>query len=239
MPNITILPLFPTDYMDGLSLGFNTVSLVDIGIGRCKDSSGLIDISALSVLTVNLATSGVANGLDAGSEAADTWYAVYIIIDPTGVNPVAALLSLNATSPALPSGYSAFRRLGWVRNNPSSDIIDFQQHGEGTHRRYFYLNSVDERFALSGGSATTPTLVDLSTLIPVTSFIASLGIKQNAANKIIEIFQNTTGKILTRLSNEREIIGTLPLDDNQSIAYQVTTAGGDTDIDIIGWMEGL
>jgi len=75
-------------------------------------------------LTADITVSG-AGGLDTGSEAANTWYAVYVIGDSTGINTPNTLISVSFTSPTLPSGYDKFRRVGWVRNNGTSNFFKF------------------------------------------------------------------------------------------------------------------
>jgi len=79
-------------------------------------------------VTANIAVSG-ANGLDTGSKTTNTWYAIHVITNDTS-SVVAALLSLSATAPTLPSGYTRFRRVGWVRNNSSNVFNYFLSVGE-------------------------------------------------------------------------------------------------------------
>lgn len=77
-------------------------------------------------LTIAITTSG-ANGLDTGSEAVSTWYAVYVIYNPS-TSTIAGLLSADTTppttanAPTLPSGYTVWRHVGWVRNDGSGDF---------------------------------------------------------------------------------------------------------------------
>lgn len=93
-----------------------------------------IDIELLSVegiiltgidLTVDIVVSG-ANGLDDGSEASSTWYAIHVITNDDG-SSVAGILSVSPTSPTLPVAFTKFRRIGWVRNNGSSNFVEFYQ----------------------------------------------------------------------------------------------------------------
>jgi len=74
-------------------------------------------------LTINPGTSG-ANGLDTGSFAPTTWYAVWVIYNGT---TVAGLLSTSATAPTLPSGYIYKARIGWVRSNAAPALIPILQ----------------------------------------------------------------------------------------------------------------
>ena len=76
-------------------------------------------------LTV-LITAGGANGLDTGAEAASTWYYVFVIYNATTAT-VAGLLSLSATAPTMPAGYTYKALVGVVRNDGSSNIVAFHQ----------------------------------------------------------------------------------------------------------------
>ena len=68
-----------------------------------------------------------AGGLDTGTPLVSNWYAIHIICNEAGTL-VSSLLSLSATSPILPSGYTRFRRVGWVRNNASGNFCQFTQY---------------------------------------------------------------------------------------------------------------
>lgn len=72
-------------------------------------------------VTANIAVNG-ANGLDTGAVAPSQWYAVYIIFNQATAT-IATLLSLNTTSPTLPSGYVYYQRFGWIRTDSSSHLL--------------------------------------------------------------------------------------------------------------------
>lgn len=84
-------------------------------------------------LSVAITTGGV-NGLDTGSEASNTWYYGYVIYNPT-TNTVAGLLSASPTAPTLPSGYTFARLVTAVRNNASSNFVDYIQRNERVQYR--------------------------------------------------------------------------------------------------------
>ncbi|CAI9417352.1 hypothetical protein ANOBCDAF_03955 [Pleomorphomonas sp. T1.2MG-36] len=67
--------------------------------------------------------------LDVGAIAANTWYHVHLISSADG-NTVDVLLSLSASAPSMPAGYTARRRIGSVRTNGSSQITPFAQLGD-------------------------------------------------------------------------------------------------------------
>lgn len=74
-------------------------------------------------LVANAAVNG-ANGLDVGAQTASTWYAIHVITNASG-SLSASLLSLSATAPTLPAGYTLFRRVGWVRSSVSNIFVQF------------------------------------------------------------------------------------------------------------------
>ena len=103
------------------------------------DALALVDTSRNGVietsvsLSLNLAASG-ANGLDTGSLASSTWYAVWVI---NNGGTAAALASLSATAPTLPGGVTQKARVGWVRTDGSSNAVAFVQFGRG----FQYINT--------------------------------------------------------------------------------------------------
>ena len=120
--------------------------------------------------------------MDTGSEAASTWYAVHVIADSTEVETPKAMLSLSATAPTMPSGYDVFRRLGWVRNNSSSNFLRFDQNGAGGERFYHYDEDRSDMKALTAGTAQSWTDIDLSSFIPPTSRVTYVSWTFDATN---------------------------------------------------------
>lgn len=78
----------------------------------------------------SLASSG-ANGLDTGTSAVSSWYSVWVIWNGTTTS---GLLSLSATAPTMPSGYTHRARIGWVRTDATANKFPlcFQQNGKNT-----------------------------------------------------------------------------------------------------------
>jgi len=227
---------FPPGHLDGLLMNFNSISTVDIDPGTAKDSTSKRDITVKSTLTANLAASG-ANGLDTGSEAASTWYALHVI-DGLGV-AAASLLSLSATAPTLPSGYDVFRRVGWVRNNGSSAIEEFRKREGSTSRSrtFSWLNSLQVLNA-----RTTTVTVDASAFAPPTSrrlfvvYSFSTSFQANGIN----FYQDTTSNYFQHW-HYAEAAGSfnrnsceIGLTSAQSFHY--VEAGSDVVLDV--WVQG-
>jgi len=108
-------------------------------------------------ITVDITASG-ANGLDTGSEAANTWYYIWLIYNPA-TDTTAGLFSTSSTSPTLPSGYTKKRLIGAVRNDNSSDLLNFIQNN-------YVVSYNGTQVALFNGSATGWTNINLDNYVP-------------------------------------------------------------------------
>jgi len=146
----------------GLQVSWKTANQVEIARGRCPSDDNTYDIDVSSPITVDMTVSG-AGGLDTGSEASSTWYAVWAI-GKNRESTTSGLLSLSGTTPTMPAGYQLKRLVGWVRNDGSGNFRKFSQRGGGLTRRCYF----DDRsnLAVSDGSATTFTNKNLSEWVP-------------------------------------------------------------------------
>lgn len=172
---------YPKGFVRDLEVSWGSVSELSVVAGSCRDSTNLYDMENPSSKSIDISLSGV-GGLDTGSEAANTWYAVYLIGDSSEVNPVAGMLSLSDSSPTLPLGYDIFRRLGWVRNNNSSDFFKFKQLGNTNLKKVFYDEEQSALEILVNGAATTWTTINAGILVPNTSRLFIAHISMSMAN---------------------------------------------------------
>jgi hypothetical protein len=175
----------PNLYVDNLELSWTSDEVVAIAAGRARNSTDENDIIVESALAVSNIVSGV-NGLDTGTVAASTMYAVYVIGSSYGVVEPAGLLSLASNSaPTLPEDYDMYRRIGWVLTDSSSDNLLFWQYGSDKTRQYYYDVAIAE---LAGGSATTLTAVDLATSVPpiATQVLMKVTYTPNGATDVAE-----------------------------------------------------
>ena len=130
---------FPVVYADKLNLKIivnatNPTYQIDIdadGLNMYNSSEEVKHANAVN-LTIDITASG-ANGLDTGSEAASTWYSIWVIGKADGT--VAGLLHAGGTGVigdlTFPSGYTYARRIGWVRNDAGSNFIKGYWHSDG------------------------------------------------------------------------------------------------------------
>src|SRR5574338_349290 len=161
-PQIQNDPIYqlPRLYIQGLNISIASTTILAIAPGAARDSSNNIDmVVGLSNLQGNVNPSvlfanysqplflnaGVngANGLDAGSLAASTQYAVYLIGDSRGYNNVATLLSLTSNAnPLLPLGYDSLRLIGFIQTDGSSHFVYATHKPQNmSGALYYYLSS--------------------------------------------------------------------------------------------------
>lgn len=89
-----------------------------------------------SLSGINLSFSGLsvgANGLDTGVLANSTWYSAWVISN--GISN-AGLLSLSATTPSLPAGYTHKARVGWIRTDATANKFPFAFYQVGRRVQY-------------------------------------------------------------------------------------------------------
>jgi hypothetical protein len=204
---------FPRNYLDGAAPTYVSASQINLPCGlRAMDETGvtLIDISPLTGLTLSLGSLG-AGGLDIGSEAANTFYYVWLCKGSSGVS---AVLSASVTNPALPTGFNTYRRrLPFaIRNDASSNIVPF-----GITQGWPYRPTIQYELTISpliaggtpvfgkaGLTATTFTALDFSDALPAT--IATHGLfyawHQNAGPGIFCLRTDATTTNLIELANE-------------------------------------
>ena len=240
--------IVPTKYVDGLALSWASVSTVTVAAGRARSDDDAFDIVLAAPITPSIAASGV-NGLDAGGEAASTWYAIWVIGDSTGVNAGATLISASFSAPTLPAGYDKKRRIGCVRNSSGSDFLRFFQRWNGRTRRYWYDESRATVQILSGGAATTFTAASCATRIPPSSQNGIFGVGflaptvGGATGDELEVRptggNSTSGPYIFRAgitaASSMLADGEMVVSAAQSIDYLVTDPDDRADIFVLGF----
>lgn len=226
----------PTDELIRFNTSFATVSTLSISSGVCRDSTDIVNIKSTSSITVDITASGV-NGLDTGSEAASTWYYVYVILKDSD-QTVAGLLSVSSTDPTMPSGYTYFRRIGEWRNDGSSNLLNGFFYGDRIKEIYYKENSGTTLRVLTGGTATSYTNVDLSSFVPPTSRMAVMELINSATTGVCFITENgaSIDSRTTNLgsTNECKII----TDSSQIIDYKVL-GSATCSLEVLGFLTHL
>ena len=154
-------------YINGFAISNDVTtphSLLDISAGSCLDSTGSFQLSTSTPIVINSAVNGL-NGLDTGTIAASTLYAVYLVWDPVTNLPAGAMLSLSYTQPLMPFGYSAFLLIGYVATDSSVFFLKgYWTAGNSSTRTFTY--DAFQATAVTAGASTTYANVNLIHLVP-------------------------------------------------------------------------
>lgn len=224
----------PTSYIDGFQVDWVTFNSYSVGPGLARDINDLGDIVLTATITPAINVSGV-NGLDTGTEAASTWYHLWIIGDPGAKVATAAIYSLSPTSPTMPTGYTLKRRIASVRNDAGLLLVPQRTYGMNATRDIIYVSSIVNRNVLLLGGALVPTAVALGTHVPPTSRLAFVKVRSNAASGT-NIFHDITQPIfdVNILNDDTFVI--IPTTASQQIGYSVI-AGGASSMWLIGYKQ--
>ena len=146
--------------------------------------------------TLNTATSG-AGGLDTGTLAATTWYNVFAIYNAT-TTTTSILMSLSATAPTLPSGYTYFARIGTVYLDGSKNIVGFIQKNRKV--QWVVGENLSVPRTMATGTATAWTAVSTSGFVPPTSISIRLWVFASAptTNTVVVVAPNDLYSTSTR-----------------------------------------
>jgi hypothetical protein len=151
-------------------------------------------------LTVDLSTGGV-NALDTGSEAVSTWYYLWVI---SNGSTTAGLISVSATAPTMPSGYTYKALVGAMKNDGGGDLIEAYQ--QGNRLQYGALQNVINVDTPS----TTWTDADCAAFVPPISRQVTISLWSAYSNAQVNLMLRVNGSSSTGLHTSRtNVDGTL------------------------------
>lgn len=156
----------PWKYANGLKITNDAVApdtIINVAVGSILDSAGIYQIVVDSALSADVSQNGL-NGLDTGTFAVSKVYAIHVVADPVTQQANGLLVSLSATAPLLPFGYSAFALVGYLVSDSSADILlGFWTAGNSATREFFFDAPI---LALDNGAQTGYTGVALTAFVP-------------------------------------------------------------------------
>ncbi len=189
-------------------------------------------------LTLNTSATG-ANGLDTGALAASTWYSVWVIHNGT---TAAVLMSLSATAPTMPSGYTHKARVGWIRTDGTANKwpLSFVQSG----RRWSYKPAAGSNVAaypvVASGASSGRQSVSLTNTVPSTAAAANIGVsgRGTAANSDCTLYVTDTAAQFANAFSYVLVNVMAPLVSGPS---QVWWSSGDSlnTLQVMGWEDSL
>ncbi len=172
---------FPGGHLYGMILSNNSADPnndIDISIGECRSELNTVDLLLTSAITKRADAAWAAGnnqgGMDTGSKPTNGTLHVYIISNGSAVD---AIFSQSASSPALPGGYTEYRRIGAVTTDSSSNIRRFVQVGD----RFLYTaKPIADATALAISTTPLPITLTVPTGIkvrPLINFQSGAGIR--------------------------------------------------------------
>lgn len=153
----------------------NTKRNISVAVLPVSDGSANGTVLTNVSVSINSATSG-AGGLDTGTLAASTVYYEWVIAQPGGASPT-GLMSLSATAPTMPSGYTLKRRTGGSAITDASKNF-YRITQKGALSQYIVTPTTNTAVmpllangAVGTWSYTTPTWATVSTaaFVPATA----------------------------------------------------------------------
>jgi hypothetical protein len=133
-----LLDLICPNFIEGFTLSNNSSDPnndIDFGPGRASvdNSSHRYVAKTTSTMTKQLDASWAAGnnqgGLFSGSKANSTWYHCFVIRKDSD-GSIDFGFDTSVTAANIPSGYSAYRRIGSIRTDASGNILGFDQWGD-------------------------------------------------------------------------------------------------------------
>ena len=237
--NPKIINLFSQSNKLNLTVGWSSISTVNVR----ADYLGIEGWVLKNInLTIDLTKKGK-NGLDVGSEQANTWYAIWVIYNEV-TNETAGLFSLSQTAPTMPPDFTAKRRVNWVFNDSISNILGFYNHQNWQfwNQRITLLNTATP--------ATIFTDIDASIAMPPTARLiqvyasihsdtsqtSTLSIRRNGSGETIgDCLMIFIGPVATAFAAYIGGSILIPTDENQIFEYKASAGAENVKIYATGF----
>lgn len=157
-------------YLSGLTLSYSNATTFGVAAGTASDNANAVMMTLASAFTKTTSAWAVGTGSGGAFVAinANTWYHVFLI-RKTSDGSIDVGFDTNVTAANIPAGYSAYRRIGSLKTNGSSQWTNFVQDGD-----YFrWFNAVSD-VSISNPpqtavtrTLTVPTGVNVQALLAV------------------------------------------------------------------------
>lgn len=204
-------------------------------------------------LTISGAASGIANGLDTGELAINTWYSVWVIFN--GMT-TAGLLSLSPTSPIMPSGYTHKARVGWIRTDGSVNKLPLAYKQAGKRVQYTpstgsNLTALPAMAVGVAGTVATPvwSAVAIASFAPPTAASIRVSLYGYSAGLVAAAPNNSYGVEVSNTTNPPPLANSAAggqygsfvsdfLIESSNI-YYISSASPASGLYCIGWEDNL
>lgn len=144
-------------------------------------------------------TKSGAGGLDTGSKANSTGYDLYAISDTTGSRFGMVFSSAGKNQPTLPSGYTKWRKIGWIYVNSSGNLVPMLKRGS----QVFFFTSQVVLTSAPVGTAAVWTPIPLGNVVSPYATSVTCSIKTAVAAAVgNRVFVKSGGNVTGGSSNE-------------------------------------
>lgn len=160
--------------------------------------NGTCYFAKTAVVTNSTSVSG-AGGLDTGTLAASTWYAVHVIFNPT-TNTLNTVICLATGNPTMPSGYVYRARVGCVRTDASIHLLRTIQYDNVA--QYIVGTNPTVLPVMDSGVKSAWTAVATGNFVPPTAHIINVVVFiQSAASSFAYVVPNNSYNTSPSASN--------------------------------------
>jgi hypothetical protein len=206
----------------------------------------LLEITNAGGLTLSLATTG-AGGLDFGTEAANTWYYIWVC---RGTSGTTAVLSTSLTSPVLPTGFTSYKRRYpylAVRNDASSNLLRFRMNPMTKEVLYHTANwdTAGYSFMNNVTVSTTAAAYSIAAMVPPIAQFSKILMNAFSSATTLRLFVKDASLGVTTgdAQNVAWIRGTeavvvtadVPLNTNRDVVIYADAASVAVSAGVIGW----
>lgn len=178
---LSVLGVVTRGSIDGLITSRPSTTTVTVAAGAARDSTDATTIVLAASVTKTLQTSGAwtagtgNNGLDTGARTASNTYHVFVISNAAGTL-TDVIVSLSATSPTMPTGYTLKRRVASVVVGSANTIFDYVQYGD----TFLWLSPFLDVNATNPGTAAVTRSLSAPTGVVVEAIMGVALINANA-----------------------------------------------------------
>lgn len=159
--------------LSGLGMTWNSATSLSVAPGGATSDDNALTMLLATTATKNVNavwSAGAGGSLDTGAIAANTWYHVFLIENPAS-GAVDILTSTSVGAPVLPSGYTKKRRIGSIKTDGSSNMLQFSQVGD----QFLWVAPVNEVNGVAvPTTVATITLTSVPTSVKVISLFAGV-----------------------------------------------------------------
>lgn len=249
--DLSVSGAMPRGHIWGLTLSnaADANNDVTVAAGEARDEANGADITLAASITKRLDAAWTVGdnqgGLNTGAEASSTWYEVHLIKrSDTGV--VDVMFTTTANRATLPANYDRQRRIGWIRNDGSGNILQFKQVDD----HFTLVTPQNDVSATATASRTSRTLTAPPNTIARFRAACLGNTNVNAANAVVisELVEADTAPTTTNgfasigagdFAIMGSVHGELRVDASSQVSDRAITATGSMayDISTFGWID--